>query len=44
MMNVSSIMIKTIVALVLFAALISTRFGSEVGHFFMDGISCLLDD
>jgi hypothetical protein len=42
MANVSSIMVVTIVAVVVIAALISTRFGDEVGYFSMDGISRIL--
>jgi flagellar biosynthesis protein FlhB len=36
MMNVSSIMVKTVAALVVVAALISTRFSSEVGGVSVD--------
>jgi hypothetical protein len=36
-MNVSSIMVKTVAALVVVAALISTRFSSEVGGVSVDG-------
>jgi hypothetical protein len=44
MANVSSIMVATILALVVVAALISTCFRDEVGDFSMDGISEIISN